>query len=80
MKSKFETYNRVAMHSELKEYCHHAKPYDYIEVTDWHNGEGLDVAIWTTNRGNQHFNLTYGEWKLLKKLVKALDNRNAFEV
>ena len=80
MKNRFQAYNRVSMFSELKEYCHHAKPNDYIEVTEWHNGEGIDVDVCSTNKGNQTFMLTYGEWQLLKKLVKALDNRDTFEV
>ena len=63
------------MFSEItEEYCHHAKPNDYIEVTEWHNGEGFDVNV-CTNRGSQSIPFTYGEWKLLKKMVKALDNR-----
>lgn len=75
MKNKFEFNNRAAILSEItKEYCHFAKPNDYIEVTEWHNGEGFDVDI-CTNRGNQNIAFTYGEWKLIKKLVKALDNR-----
>lgn len=75
MKNRFEAYNRVSMFSEItEEYCYHAKPNDYIEVTEWHNGEGFDVDICTTRR-NQNISLTYGEWKLFKKLVKALDKR-----
>ena len=74
MKSKFQINNRASVFSELKEYCYHSKPNDYMEVTEWYNAEGFDVNI-STNRGNQNISLTYGEWKLLKKLVKALDNR-----
>lgn len=74
MNNKFETYRRVAVFSELEEYCTHAKPTDYVEVTEWHNGEGFDVDVCTTNRAPQKFMLTFGEWKLLKKMVKSLDN------
>lgn len=60
-----EFYNRKAVYAPLKEYCHLAKEHSFMEVTEWHNGEGFDVSI-----DDKHFNLTYGEFELLSVLVK----------
>ena len=59
------------MFAELSEYCHLAKKHDYIEVTEWHNGEGIDANISSGNT-NSLFQLTWGELKALKKLTKKL--------
>jgi hypothetical protein len=48
-----------------------AKPDDFIEVSLWHNGEGFDVHL--SSHGEQYFQLTWGEFKAIKKLVKELD-------
>jgi hypothetical protein len=48
-----------------------SKPDDFIEVSLWHNGEGFDAHL--SSHGDQHFQLTWGEYKALKKLVKELD-------
>jgi hypothetical protein len=59
-----EIYKRDAKFTDLKPYCHHAKENDFMEVTDWYNGEGFDVTI-----DKKHFSLTYGEWECLQVLV-----------
>ena len=52
---------------DLKEYCHFAKEGDMMEITEWSNGEGVDVVInSSTDRGKIEFNLTFGEWDCLK--------------
>ena len=52
---------------DLKEYCHFAKEDDMMEITEWSNGEGVDVVInSSTYRGKIEFNLTFGEWDCLK--------------
>jgi hypothetical protein len=30
---------------DLRKYCHLSKEHSYIEVTEWENGEGIDVAF-----------------------------------
>jgi hypothetical protein len=60
-----ETYRRLSKFTELKHYCHHAKVGDFMEVTEWHNGEGFDVVIGT----DQQFSLTYGQLDCLNALV-----------
>ena len=53
-----ETYERKSKFAELKAWCHLSKPHDFIEVTQWHNGEGVDVCI--NSSGEQRFSLTWG--------------------
>jgi hypothetical protein len=60
-----ETYQRKAKMTELKKYDHFAKDGDFIEVCEWHNGEGFDVTIGT----NKQFQLTSGEFEALVALV-----------
>ena len=59
--------NRTSKWSELKPYDHFAKDDSYIEVTEWTNGEGFDVAI--DSYKSTTFSLTYGEFDALVALV-----------
>lgn len=43
--SKIEVSKRRAVFAELKDYCHMCGDDDYMEVTEWSNGEGYDVCI-----------------------------------
>ena len=63
-----EVSNRKAVFSELKGYCINAGDNDYMEVTQWSNGEGYDISI---NRKNsqEKFSLTFGEFDLLTVLM-----------
>jgi hypothetical protein len=70
-KKKLEKYKRQAIFSELEGWCLFAKEEDFIEVTDWNNREGFDVEI--SSKLSTRFQLTWGEWELLKKLVKKID-------
>lgn len=40
-----EIYERKAVSDELKKYDHLAKDSDFIEVTEWTNGEGWDICL-----------------------------------
>ena len=40
-----EIHERKAVSDELKKYDHLAKDSDFIEVTEWANGEGWDITI-----------------------------------
>ena len=62
-----EQYQRPARFTELKPYDHFAKADDFMEVCEWHNGEGFDVTIDAST--NQHFSLTLGQWDCLQALV-----------
>jgi hypothetical protein len=46
---------------------------DFMEVTEWSNGEGFDISLSAKSCGQQSIQLTWGEFKALKKLVKALN-------
>jgi hypothetical protein len=62
---KFEKLNSV--YTDLREYCHHAKPGEVIQVTDWSNGEGWDITL-----GNKTLQLTYGEFEAISVLTKIV--------
>jgi len=62
-----ETYTRDSKFAELKAWDHFSKETDFIEVTEWHNGEGFDVNI--NSNGEQRFSLTWGQYEALQALV-----------
>jgi hypothetical protein len=66
-----DKYKREAVFSKLKEYDHLADERDFIEVTEWKNGEGFDVEI--VSKLSTRFQLTWGEFTALKKLVKKIN-------
>lgn len=69
-----DIYTRVSAQSDkLTEFCPFAKENDSIEVTVWKNGEGFDITI-SKDHHVPVISLTYGEFFLIKKLVKQLDN------
>ena len=59
---------RRAVFGELKGYCMHSGDHDYIEATEWFNGEGFDIVI-DRKRGLERFSLSYGELQLLQVLT-----------
>jgi hypothetical protein len=63
-----EETKRKAVFSELKGYCIFAGDSDFIEVTEWSNGDGYDICIDHKN-GQERFSLTYGEWELMQVLM-----------
>lgn len=65
-----EKYARQSVFSELKEHDHLAGENDFIEITEWKNGEGFDVEI--VSKLSTRFQLTWGEYTALKKMVKEL--------
>ena len=63
-----EVSQRRAVFAELGNYCMHSGEHDYMEVTQWSNGEGFDINI-DRRRGSEKFSLSYGEWELLSVLM-----------
>ena len=63
-----EIKQRKAKFTELKPYDHFADESDYMEVTEWTNGEGFDVTT-IIAKHNQTISLTYGQWEALQALV-----------
>ena len=66
---KGEIYNKKSVMDNLKKYDYLAKDDDYIEVTQWYNGEGWDITI----KDNVSFTLTIGQLEAINYLVKKLD-------
>ena len=66
--SDIQTSKRRAVFSELKRYCHMSGDNDYMEVTEWSNGEGWDINIDRKN-GSEKFSITHGELELLQVLI-----------
>jgi len=62
-----EINERRSVFVELKDYCNLSKEDDFIEVTEWTNGEGYDVNI-----NERQFMLTHGEFDALNKCIKKL--------
>lgn len=60
--------SRKSVTDDLNKYCIFAKDNDFIEVTEWSNGEGWDITI-----NNKHIYLTDGELKAINHLVNSLD-------
>ena len=57
-------YLRASKFTELKKYDHLAKDDAFMEMTEWHNGEGFDVVI-----NDRQFQFTWGEFEALKALT-----------
>ena len=72
---EIETYDRKAVFMGLFGICSHAKENsgDFIEVTEWNNGEGFDITINATTE--QNVSVTYGQFDAIKKLIKTLNNK-----
>lgn len=70
-KKKIEIKKKNCVFVETKEYDVLAKDGNFIEVTEWTNGDGFDIH---NSREGQTMNLTWGEFDAVKKLVKTLSN------
>ena len=62
-------YNRKSLMVELKDFDPLAKEHDFIEVTEWGNGEGYDITLWD----NQVMSITMGQFNAIKKLIKLFN-------
>jgi len=56
----------------LKEACYFADKHDTVEVTEWANGEGIDVTFSTERDGEHKFELTWGEFNALAAVVAKM--------
>lgn len=66
--SEIKVSNRRSVFAKLKDYCMHSGDHDYMEVTQWTNGEGFDIII-DRKRDRERFSLSYGEVELLMVLL-----------
>ena len=73
MKTKITLKDRKSAFVELESICimSNIDSHDFMEVTEWSNGEGYDITI-SASQQEQLFHLTPGQLKALKQLVKAL--------
>ena len=62
--------SRKSVHDELKKYDYISKDNGYVEVTEWVNGEGIDVTI--ESGSTKLISLTYGELDAINHLQNAL--------
>ena len=52
----------------LKDFDYLSKDYDYMEVVEWPNGEGV-----TIDNNGEVMHMTYGQLKALNKIMKKLN-------
>jgi hypothetical protein len=69
--TKIKRYKLDAAFVALHEFDHLAKPDSFMEVSLWANGEGFDAHV--SSHSEQTIRLSWGEFKVLKKLIKELD-------
>lgn len=72
-----ETTQRISIWDDLKKYDHRAAEKDYIEITEWINGDGYDIAIYE-NSCLKHISLSYGEIEAIDFLIKQLEYNRSF--
>jgi hypothetical protein len=58
----------------LHHYCLFAGRDDFIEVTEWVNGEGVDIDLHSKHSGETKFSLTHGEWDCLQMIMEYDEN------
>lgn len=84
MKKKTITLNhRPAAWARLKDWCIFSQTEDeYVEVTEWTNGEGYDIIIQknkqntnssSTNVSSINISLTNGDFKAIKECIKKIN-------
>jgi len=65
-------YTRKSVMTNLNGYCHFAKEHDFVEVTQWENGEGWDITI-EAEQYPRSFKLTDGEMRALMVLTNIAE-------
>lgn len=63
-----EKVKRKSVNDNLQKYDYLAKDYEFIEVTEWRNGEGWDISI-----NDKIIQLTLGQLDAINYLTKSLD-------
>ena len=77
MNKKIELSKRSAAFVNLTDWCTMSAGRkdqgDFLEVTEWTNGEGYDIHI-SDVFGQRTFELTWGQFEAMKKCIKAIQN------
>lgn len=76
-KQQFKTNLRKSVNSGIGDYCYLSREDDFIEVTEWVNGDGVDIYL-SSSGEQERIAITYGQFKLLKKLVKQLEKSREY--
>ena len=66
-----DKYTKNTVFTGLPYFDHSSSKNDFIEVTEWKNGEGFDVEI--VSNISSRFQITRGQLKALNTLVSVLD-------
>ena len=66
-----EFVERKSVNDKLRKYDHLAKEDDFIEGTEWANGEGWDVTI-----NERQLLLTRGQLDAIEYLTRSLDHKS----
>ncbi len=66
-----KVYKRKAIFEELSKHCPLSNKNDFMEITEWSNGEGFDVVISSQWR-ERELSLTWGEFELMTKLLSII--------
>ena len=61
-------YKLKAISDDLRKYDYLAKENDFIEVSEWNNGEGWNISI-----NDNTFQLTMGQLDAINYLTKTLE-------
>ena len=64
--------NKKSISDNLKKYDYLAKDDDFIEVTEWTNGEGYDITI----NDDKIISLTEGQINAINYLIKSLEYKS----
>ncbi len=68
-----ERYKKTTIFDELSKWCTFTKTeHDFIEITEWKNGEGFDICI--SSEENKNFCLTHGELDAIIALTKMINH------
>lgn len=77
---KISTSKRLSAFALLNEFCtlsvgSRKDKGDFLEVTEWSNGEGYDIHI-SDVEGEKTFRLTWGQYDALKKCIKTIEKEH----
>jgi hypothetical protein len=56
--------------ADLRPFCHLATGEALVEVTEWTNGEGVDIIIQRESQSHERFSLTHGELEAVYLVAK----------
>lgn len=67
-----EITKRKSINDKLKKYTYSGDENDIIEITEWANGDGIDIAIAKVLGDNRMYTLSYDELDAIDYLIKSM--------